>query len=202
MERSGEPLTRSFYLQEDVIAVAKQLLGKLLITRYDGVSTGGIITETEAYAGVGDRASHAHGGRRTRRNEIMYAGGGHAYVYLCYGIHHLFNVVTHREGIPHAVLIRAIHPVIGVNVMRARRSPQRFTTAGPGTLTQALGLTVEQNGIDLLSGPISINDIGLRIAEADLLIGPRIGVAYAGADALLPFRFRIAPSRLATWTDQ
>ena len=129
-------LPRSFYLREDVLEVARDLLGKVLITRFNGSVTAGIITETEAYNGVVDRASHAFGGKRTARNEMMYARGGTAYVYLCYGIHHLFNVVTHRSNIPHAVLVRAIHPLIGQTTMANRRKTNgKLTTGGPGTCT-------------------------------------------------------------------
>src|ERR1700739_2187259 len=114
-------LKRSFYLQEDVVLVAKDLLGKGLCTHINGKFTSGIITETEAYAGVFDKASHAFGGKRTPRNENMYARGGTLYVYLCYGIHHLFNVVTNNEDIPHAVLIRAIKPLEGIETILKRR---------------------------------------------------------------------------------
>ncbi len=187
-------LPRTFYLNEDVVQVASALLGKVIVTRFAGACTSGIITETEAYAGEGDGASHARGGRRTLRNEAMYKIGGTAYVFLCYGIHHLFNVVTHQEGIPHAVLIRAIHPLEGVATMRARRAPAVPTTGGPGTLTTALGIRVIHNGSDLLDGPIRMEDHGYHIYKDAILTGPRIGVGYAGADALLPYRFRIAPS--------
>src|SRR5688572_7863163 len=101
-------LKRDFYTREDVVLVAKELLGKVLCTKWNGKTTSGIITETEAYEGITDRASHAYRGRRTERTEIMYSEGGTAYVYLCYGMHHLFNVVTNKKDIPHAVLIRAV----------------------------------------------------------------------------------------------
>jgi DNA-3-methyladenine glycosylase len=192
----GSSLPREFYLRNNVIDIAKELLGKLLITRFNGELTGGLITETEAYAGVNDRASHAFGGRRTPRNEPMYAKGGTTYVYLCYGIHHLFNVVTHQENEPHAVLIRGIHPIIGKEVIAHRRAPARPTTHGPGTLTTALGIRTQHSGLDLLNGPINIEDIGIILKKQDIVVGPRIGVDYAGADAVLPYRFHVAPSRL------
>lgn len=192
----GCRLQREFYLRSDVVSIARELLGKLLITRINGEVTGGLITETEAYAGVTDRASHAFGGRRTERNEPMYARGGTAYVYLCYGIHHLFNVVTHQEDVPHAVLIRGIHPTTGQGIIQRRRAPARPTTQGPGTLTTALGIRVHHSGIDLLEGPIAIEDVGITFDEPDILVGPRIGVDHAGPDATLPYRFRIAPSHL------
>ncbi len=192
----GSSLPREFYLRNNVVDIAKELLGKLLITRFNSELTGGLITETEAYAGVNDRASHAFGGRRTLRNEPMYAMGGTTYVYLCYGIHHLFNVVTHTEDEPHAVLVRGIQPIIGMNIIAQRRAPARPTTHGPGTLTTALGIRTQHSGIDLLSGPIGIEDVGIILKEQDIVVGPRIGVDYAGADAALPYRFRVAPSRL------
>lgn len=193
------PLSPSFYLRADVTAIARELLGKVLVTRFEGRRTSGIITETEAYAGVGDRASHAYGGRRTERTEVMYARGGTAYVYLCYGLHHLFNVVTHQEGVPHAVLIRAIEPLEGLGIMRDRRAGRPLRTGGPALVSQALGIRTAHTGTDLLLGPIGIEDHGLAPAEGSVLVGPRVGVDYAGPDAALPYRFRIAPSPPAPW---
>ncbi|MFT3885865.1 MAG: DNA-3-methyladenine glycosylase [Flavobacteriales bacterium] len=187
-------LPRSFYLRDDVVAVARELLGKKLVSTIGGERTVGIITETEAYAGQLDKASHAYGGRRTARNEMLYARGGTSYVYLCYGIHHLFNVVTHAAGIPHAVLIRAIHPVEGSDLMHRRRGGTRLTTGGPGTLTQALGIRTTHNGTDLLGDIIYIED-GPAPDPGIVISGPRIGVDYAGEDALLPYRFHFDPLR-------
>src|SRR6266705_4368285 len=114
-----------FYGRKNVLQIAKELLGKILVTNWKGIITSGRIVECEAYAGVIDKASHASGGRRTVRNEIMYGEGGYAYVYLCYGIHHLFNVVTNSTDIPHAILIRAIDPIQGINTMLARTGKKR-----------------------------------------------------------------------------
>lgn len=190
-------LPRSYYMNGDVVAVARDLLGKVLVTNFDGSLTAGIICETEAYAGAGDRASHAYDGRRTRRNEVMYYRGGTAYVYLCYGIHHLFNVVTNSADIPHAVLIRAIHPVEGLDLMRERRGGRsRLSTGGPGTLTQALGIRTTQNGTDLLGESLYIEDRSIHVHSDIVLTGPRIGVDYAGTDALLPYRFLFDPRLL------
>jgi DNA-3-methyladenine glycosylase len=169
-------------------------LGKVLVTRTSEGLTSGIITETEAYMGEGDRASHAFGGRRTKRNEMMYAQGGTAYVYLCYGIHHLFNVVVHQAGIPHAVLVRAIRPLEGHSIMVRRRPKALTSSGGPGTLTQALGIRIQHNGTDLTGGSIWIEDRGIEATGQDIITGPRIGVEYAGDDALLPYRYRFAPS--------
>ncbi len=189
-------LERGFYLHHDVVHLSRRLLGKVLHTRIGGTHTAGVITETEAYAGVKDRASHAYGGRRTPRNEPMYGPGGYTYVYLCYGIHHLFNVVTNVPGIPQAVLVRAVHPYIGVEMMAERRSPAPPTTTGPGTLTQALGIRTQHTNLDLLDKTIWIEDHGIEVPEEAVVIGPRIGVGYAQEDALLPYRFHVQPSRL------
>ena len=190
-------LPRSFYLGGDVVAIARDLLGKVLVTNFDGRVTAGIIAETEAYAGAGDRASHAYAGRRTQRNAVMYSEGGTAYVYLCYGIHHLFNVVTSSADIPHAVLIRAILPVEGLDLMRERRGgASRLSTGGPGTLTQALGIRTMHNGTDLLGDTIHIEDRSIALPSEAMITGPRIGVDYAGADALLPYRFHFDPRLL------
>lgn len=184
-------LPRSFYLRTDVVGIARELLGMVLVTRFDGDHTAAVITETEAYAGVGDRASHAYGGRRTARNAMMYAQGGTAYVYLCYGIHHLFNVVTNVRDVPHAVLIRAVVPVSGLEHMRRRRGMTgTLTTGGPGTLAQALGIRTDHNGMDLRGAEMRIEDNGLAPPAAAIIAGPRVGVEYAGADARLPYRFR------------
>lgn len=184
-------LPSSFFLSEDVVQVAQALVGKLLTTCLsDGVTTGRIV-ETEAYAGVTDRASHAFGGRRTDRTEVMYHAGGVAYVYLCYGMHHLTNVVTHREGIPHAVLIRALEPVEGLDLMRARsggRLLDRLLCSGPGRLSKAMGIRTVHTGMPLDTNAICILDDGYRPSQP-IVATPRIGVGYAGEDARLPYRF-------------
>jgi DNA-3-methyladenine glycosylase len=190
-------LDPDFYLGKDVIKIARKLLGKWLITSKDGKPAGGIITETEAYCGVVDRASHAFGGRRTARTEIMYGAGGTAYVYLCYGIHSLFNVVTNLEGIPHAVLVRSVYPVLGVDLMKKRRkqpsSPLETLCSGPGKVCQALGIHYSDTGKSLAGKEIWIEDRGLKISPRQIITGPRVGVGYAKEDALLPYRFRIFP---------
>jgi DNA-3-methyladenine glycosylase len=190
------PLPLSFYRDRDTLQAARDLLGHALVTTIDGIRTAGLITETEAYMGVVDKASHAFAGRRTARNEMMYADGGVAYVYLCYGMHHLFNVVVHRREVPHAVLIRAIHPLDGQQAMLKRRGVKSLTTGGPGTLSQALGIHTRHNGERLTGQRIRIEDHGFAVAPDRIITGPRIGVDHAGEDALLPYRFRIAPSHL------
>jgi DNA-3-methyladenine glycosylase len=191
-------LGASFYNRGSVVAVARDLLGKVLVSELDGERTSGRIVEVEAYNGVVDRASHAWSGRRTARTEVMYAVGGRAYVYLIYGIHHLFNVVTNREGTPHAVLVRALEPMEGVEVMLRRmgRSVVDFTlTRGPGNLSKAMGLTTGHTGKSLLAGEIWIADDGYRVKRSEVVATPRIGVDYAGKDAELPYRFLVRGSQ-------
>lgn len=174
------------------MSLAKQLLGKSLFTKIDGHLCGGIITETEAYAGINDRASHAFGGRRTTRTEIMFRQGGVSYVYLCYGIHHLFNVVTAGTGTPHAVLIRGIFPISGITEILKRRKKPKLTKDiydGPGKLTKALGITLLQNSLNLIGEEIWIEDTGIEVPASDILTTKRIGVDYAGEDVNLPYRF-------------
>lgn len=185
-------LSAAFYRRDDVVQISRELLGKVLCTRVGGSVTKAVITETEAYAGIGDRASHAFGGRRTRRTEPMFGAGGTAYVYLCYGIHHLFNVVTGGAGTPHAVLVRAGNPLAGMAVMERRRgrpASDRALMAGPGSLAQALGITTRLTGRSLLGGEIWIEDHGRTAAEDAVRVGQRIGVDYAGDDAARPYRF-------------
>jgi DNA-3-methyladenine glycosylase len=185
-------LPAKFYSGNDVLQISRDLLGKYIFSRIDNQLTGGIVTEVEAYAGASDRASHAWENRHTKRNEIMYANGGVAYIYICYGIHHLFNIVTNKEGIPHAILVRAIKPTDGIETMLLRRNKSkqdRTLTAGPGSVSQALGITTALNGADLTGNVIWLEDRGVIADGAKIISGPRIGVAYAGADALLPYRF-------------
>jgi len=196
----GVPLEKSFYLNEDVVEVARLLLGKVLVTNFDGQITSGVIVETEAYAGVTDKASHAYGGRITKRNEVMYKEGGSAYVYLCYGIHSLFNVVTNVSGIPHAVLIRGIIPVDGIDLMIERAGKVKLHPAdgiGPGKVSKLLGIHYSHSGLSLIGSndgnfntKIWIEDRGDLVAGS-IVAGKRIGVDYAGEDALLPYRFLI-----------
>ncbi|HBV17070.1 DNA-3-methyladenine glycosylase [Chryseobacterium carnipullorum] len=187
-------LSLSYYLNQDVLFLAKDLLGKVLFTEVNGDITAGIIVETEAYFGVVDKASHAYGGRRTERTETLYSQGGISYVYLCYGIHHLFNVVTSIEGEPHAVLIRAVEPLAGKETMELRRNisaDKPAVSSGPGSAAKALGINRSFNKKDLTENEIWIEDHGIRYAPDEIVAGPRIGVAYAQEDALLPWRFYV-----------
>lgn len=187
-------LKATFYQGDDVVLIAKSLLGKILHTHIDGLHTAGIITEVEAYAGRNDKACHANNGVRTKRTEVMYYAGGISYVYLCYGIHHLFNVVTNVEGRADAVLIRALEPMLGHDIMLERRkmlTVERRLTSGPGTLTSALAIkTNEHYGSDLQGEQIWIEDAPL-INDNYIVASTRIGVDYAEEDALKPWRFYI-----------
>lgn len=181
-------LPESFYLDDDVVALAQKLLGMRLFTNIGGRITGGIIIETESYRAPEDRASHAYGGRRTKRTEVMYKKGGICYVYLCYGMHHLFNVITNVEGVPHAILIRALKPIFGIETMQERRGKQKALTEGPGTVSQALGINLSLNGEPLFGPKVWIEKGSV---EGNIVASPRIGVDYAGPDALLPWRFQL-----------
>jgi DNA-3-methyladenine glycosylase len=187
-------LGESFYDRPDVTAIARELIGKILVTQFDGLYTSGRIVETEAYAGMDDKASHAYGGRRTKRTEVMYLKAGTSYVYLCYGIHHLFNVVTNKPGIPHAILIRALEPMEGIPFMLKRTGKKKLDhslTRGPGNLSRAMGLSTIHSGNSLYQDEIFIGDDGFIVREQDLHMTPRIGVDYAAEDALLPYRFAL-----------
>jgi len=187
-------LGHEFYQRQDVVKIAKELLGKILVTNWSGIITSGRIVESEAYAGIIDKASHASGGRRTARNEIMYGEGGYSYVYLCYGIHHLFNVVTNSTDKPHAILIRALDPLEGIEEMLLRTKKRKLDhtlTRGPGNVSKALGIVTKHSGLSLLANQIFIADDGVKLSKKEIAASPRIGVDYAGKDALLPYRFYV-----------
>jgi len=195
------PLKRSFYLQSDVALLAQMLVGKYLVSRLGGHETILRITETEAYAGEYDKASHAYSGRRTARTEVMYGKGGMAYVYLCYGMHHLLNVVTNREGIPHAVLIRAGTPVKGESVImqRMKRSkPDDKMTSGPGNVARAMGVHTIHSGLDITGEELFIAEAPASDPSIILMASPRIGVDYAGAAAHWYYRFFQKDARCIT----
>ncbi len=187
-------LNSDFYLGENVLEIAKYLLGCSIFTNTNGLICSALIAETEAYAGVSDRASHAWGGRLTSRTSTMYQGGGKAYVYLCYGMHNLFNVVTGPMGIPHAVLIRGAIPLTNAETMRKRlelSKQKKLSLHGPGKFSKAMGIVLKHNGIDL-----NENTIWIEKSYTDSMPGPiiqttRIGIDYAGEDAKLPYRFYI-----------
>jgi len=185
-------LPEAFYTRQDVVKISKELLGKVLCTRIDGLLTEAVIVETEAYAGVTDKASHAYNGRRTKRTEVMFWQGGHAYIYLCYGMYSLFNVVTNTEGTPHAVLIRGAVPLTGIDTMLQRTGKQKVDKnflIGPGKLAKALGLHFSLSGTPLNGDLVWIEDRGINVPANTINATPRIGIDYAGEDALLPYRF-------------
>lgn len=188
-------LPSSFYQRDDVVAIARELIGAKLLTRINGILTAGIITETEAYNGRTDKACHAYGGRLTPRTEVMYRAGGIAYVYLCYGIHEMFNIVTNAEGLADAVLIRALMPTEGLEHIRTRRErklPDHRLCEGPGTVTKGLAIDRGLNGLDLHGDTVWL-ETGIHIPDAHIEIGPRIGIDYADEDAKLPWRFKVEP---------
>ena len=184
-------LSLSFYLNDDVVAIAKSLIGKVLVSAWNSEETMGRIVETEAYAGVYDKASHASKGR-TPRTAVMFGEGGVAYVYLCYGLHQMFNIVTNVDGVPHAILIRALEPIAGSDIMLRRTGKKVLDatlTRGPGNVGKAMGFHTSHCGHSLQSSEIYIGDDGFLVDENNIICTPRIGVAYAGEDALRPYRF-------------
>ena len=207
-------LTRDFYLREDTVAVARELLGKLLVVPDEkGSRVSGMIVETEAYLGIDDRAAHSYGGRRTPRNEVMYGLAGHVYVFFVYGMYNQFNVVTGPPGHPHAVLIRAVEPVEGIEIMRTRRWPMksgpgaiatglpadRNLTSGPGKLCIALNIDRSLNGADLRGKQVWLEEYR-SFNPNEIAVGPRIGIDYAGEDASKPWRFWVRNNNLVSKT--
>jgi DNA-3-methyladenine glycosylase len=185
----------------DVVLTAKQLIGKIIITNFDGFITSGRIVETEAYIGLTDRASHSYGGKRTARNEHMYANAGSAYVYICYGMHHLFNVVCNDKNIPDAVLIRAVEPLTGIDIMLKRTGKLKLDyslTKGPGNAAKALGISKNHSGVNLLRDEIYIADDEFAIAENSVGVSSRIGIENSGDAALKPYRFYLKGNRFVS----
>ena len=197
MSNHLKKLPLSFYTREDVVLIAKELLGKILVTNFNNQPTSGRIVETEAYAGELDKASHASKGK-TERTAVMFGSGGRAYVYLCYGIHQMFNIVTAKKGVPHAILIRAIEPVEGKEIMIERTGKKKWDNtiaSGPGRVGKALGFHTSQCGLLLTGDELFIADDGFRVKEKDIISSPRIGVDYAGEHAEWHYRFYIKGSK-------
>jgi DNA-3-methyladenine glycosylase len=187
-------LSLSFYNRQDVVKIAKELLGKIIVTNFDDQITSGRIVETEAYEGIIDRASHSFGGRRTARNEHMYSTAGTAYIYICYGMHQMMNIVTNEKEIPDAVLIRAIEPLEGIDVMLKRtgkKTCDKTLTRGPGNVGKSLGIFKHHSGLYLLDNEIYLLEDSKKIPDEEIGISKRIGVESAGEDALLPYRFYV-----------
>lgn len=184
-----KPLPASFYEHKDVVLIARGLLGKTLVSLIDGKLTTGLIVETEAYS-YRERGCHAYNNKMTERNKVMFEQGGVAYVYLCYGVHNLFNVVTNKAGKADAVLVRALQPVTGEETMLARMKTNSLKriTSGPGKLTKALGIDRKLNGVSLVNSDLWIEE-GKKILKSEITQATRIGIDYAGEDAKLPWRF-------------
>ena len=190
----GIKLKHSYYQNIDTINLSKNILGKKLVTNINNQVTSGIIVETEAYLGIHDKACHTFNNKSTNRTKVMYGESGFAYVYLCYGIHSLFNIVSNDIGKPEAVLIRAIEPFDGISLMLKRRNLKKKSynlTNGPGKLSQALGINNTFNGLSLFNNNIWVEDINNNILSDNIICGKRVGVNFAGEDAKLPYRFYI-----------
>lgn len=201
-------LPQHYYQQEDVVAIAKDLIGKKIVSKINGKLTSGMITETEAYRGYDDKACHAHLGRFTERTKIMYETGGVAYVYLCYGIHHLFNIITNTKDHADAVLIRAVEPIEGVEVMLERRGKEtldKTLTSGPGNFSKAFALDKSHYGADMTGDKIWIEDnkelltsTQLGINSSEITASKRVGIDYAEEDKNLPWRFYLNTSKFVS----
>jgi DNA-3-methyladenine glycosylase len=193
-------LPRSFYLQ-DTLTVARELLGKLLVHDAPDGITAGRIVEAEAYQGPQDRAAHSYNNLRSARTEVMYGPGGYAYVFMVYSMYCCFNVVTRPAGQPQVVLIRALEPVGGLELMARRRgcgalavTNIRNLSNGPGKLCQAMGITRALNGEDLCGGRLYIADDGVTIGESDVCRTPRVNIDYAGEARDYLWRFLVFDS--------
>ncbi|WP_066439262.1 DNA-3-methyladenine glycosylase [Chryseobacterium sp. CCH4-E10] len=194
-------LKPEYYLNHDVIFLAKNLLGKILFTEKNGEITAGVITETEAYLGEDDKASHAYGGKRTLRTEAMYLPGGFCYVYLCYGIHHLLNIVISQKNDPKSILIRSVEPYLGLPVMERRRDmtvSSKAISSGPGSVCKALGIDMTFNKKSLTGERIWIEESESSYNAEDIASTPRIGVDYAGEHAQLSLRFYLRNNRFVS----
>ena len=200
MLKQSQLIPQSFYREDDPVEIAKELIGKIIVTESNGVRTSGMITESEAYWAPHDLASHARNFTRTPRNEMMYAAPGKAYVYICYGIHQLFNVVTGPEEVPHAVLIRAIEPIEGIEIQKKRRKfllTKAALSSGPGSLTKCLDISMNDNGLELWNpkSRLRIENNNVKIQDNEIVSTPRIGVESSGESALLHYRFVLKTSK-------
>jgi len=193
-------LPPDFYRRPNPVQIARELLGKHVYSCLDGQLTGGRIVETEAYSHEGDDSMQLHLKRRGTHGRALHEPGGRAYLYQVYNRHTLFNISTNVADKPDTVLIRAIEPLVGLDIMAARRGvvppDSARLTAGPGLLTQALGITPALSGTDLQGPTLWLEDAGEIVAEPDVLASPRVGLAYAGETAAtLPWRFRLKDSK-------
>ena len=194
-------LPAAFFQRPDVLQIARDLLGKHIYTNIDGIITAGCIVETEAYRHEGDDSLTLHLQRKRHQARGLHVPGGHAYIYTVYNRHALFNIATHDAAHPDAILLRAIEPTIGVAEMLRRRgltAPVRALTAGPGVLSQALGITPALTGLPVTGKVLWFEDHGKPVAPTDIVASSRVGLEYAGAEAVaLPWRFRLRDSK---WT--
>ena len=194
-------LSLSFYQRKDVVTIAKDLIGKIIVTNIDGKITSGRIVETEAYVAHIDKASHAYKGKRTLRNEAMYAAAGTVYVYICYGLHNMLNIVTNDMNVPDAILIRALEPIDGIDTMLQRTSKKvldNTLTKGPGNVAKAMGVSKNISGLLLGKEQINILKNNIIIPEKEIGTSKRIGIDNAGEDALLPYRFYLKGNRFVS----
>ena len=194
-------LSLSFYQRKDVVAIAKDLIGNIVVTNIDGKITSGRIVETEAYVAHIDKASHAYKGKRTLRNEAMYAAAGTVYVYICYGMHNMLNIVTNDMNVPDAILIRALEPIDGIDTMLERTNKKildNTLTKGPGNVAKAMGISKNISGLLLGKEQINILKNNLTIPEKEIGTSKRIGIDNAGEDALLPYRFYLKGNRFVS----
>lgn len=197
---SHRVLTEDDYRSSDVNALARSFIGKFLCTKIDGHVTTGMIVETEAYRGADDKASHAYNGKRTKRTSVMYESAGTAYIYLCYGLHHMMNVVTGPCGIANAVLIRSLEPISGLEIMAERRnmaSDDNRLTKGPGSVGQAMGIHAGMTGISMtIPEPVIwLEDRGVIIPPSEIGQSERIGVSYAAECAHWPWRYFVLKNK-------
>lgn len=191
-------LPQAFYERSDVVTITKELIGKILVTNFDSKCTAGRIVEAEAYNGPFDKAAHSYNNRRTKRTEVMFGMGGVAYVYLCYGIHQMFNIVTNVEGVPNAILIRALEPIAGIDIMLERTGKQKHgfdLTRGPGNVARAMGFHTSQTGMSLQTEQLYVVDDGFIYPDLQVIATTRVGVDYAAEDALLPYRFLVKDNK-------
>ena len=194
-------LSLSFYQRKDVVAIAKELIGKIVVTNIDGKITSGRIVETEAYVAHIDKASHAYNGKRTLRNEAMYAAAGTVYVYICYGLHNMLNIVTNDMNVPDAILIRALEPIDGIDTMLERTNKKildNTLTKGPGNVAKAMGVSKNISGLIVGEKIINIYKDDYSFLQDEIGTSKRIGIDGAGTDAELPYRFFVRGNKFVS----
>ncbi|MBK0382311.1 DNA-3-methyladenine glycosylase [Pedobacter sp. SD-b] len=184
-------LDNTFYHRNDTVKMAKELIGKFLFSNVDGKLTGGMIVETEAYMGSIDSSCHTFNNRKTERNATMFNRGGVSYMYVCYGIHDMLNIVTGDEGNSQVILVRAVEPKFGLDIMQQRRGqvPLNRLAKGPGSLAKALGLNKSFDNSSLTDGLIWIENKGIEFLEKDIIESPRIGLSCPEPYFSIPWRF-------------